>query len=383
MDKIIDVNLKLFTSLLCSPVPLAQGILYARRKSMRHLIDTLEKEGMLSKEELTKLLSGFNVDDSEYLLKRAREITKQNFGNGIYTRGLIEITNYCKNDCYYCGIRKGNRLAERYRLSKDEIQSCCQQGYGLGFRTFVLQGGEDPWFTDERILDIIKSIKLDYPDCAITLSMGEKTYDQYLKYYDAGVDRYLLRHETADANHYSRLHPKDLTLENRKRCLLDLKKIGYQVGTGFMVGSPYQTFENLADDLLFIKELEPEMVGIGPFIPHKDTPFGKCEPGAMDLTIFIIGILRLMLPHSLIPSTTALGTIHARGRENGILAGANVVMPNLSPKQVRGKYLLYDNKIFTGEEGAESIELLQKQINKIGYQLLVDRGDHQNGKERI
>ena len=383
MDKIIDVNLKLFTSLLCSPVPLAQGILYARRKSMRHLIDTLEKEGMLSKEELTKLLSGFNVDDSEYLLKRAREITKQNFGNGIYTRGLIEITNYCKNDCYYCGIRKGNRLAERYRLSKDEIQSCCQQGYGLGFRTFVLQGGEDPWFTDERILDIIKSIKTDYPDCAITLSMGEKTYDQYLKYYDAGVDRYLLRHETADANHYSRLHPKDLTLENRKRCLLDLKKIGYQVGTGFMVGSPYQTFENLADDLLFIKELEPEMVGIGPFIPHKDTPFGKCEQGAMSLTIFIIGILRLMLPHSLIPSTTALGTIHARGRENGILAGANVVMPNLSPKQVRGKYLLYDNKIFTGEEGAESIELLQKQINKIGYQLLVDRGDHQNGKERI
>lgn len=383
MDKIIDVNLKLFTSLLCSPVPLAQGILYARRKSMRHLIDTLEKEGMLSKEELTKLLSGFNVDDSEYLLKRAREITKQNFGNGIYTRGLIEISNYCKNDCYYCGIRKGNRLAERYRLSKDEIQSCCQQGYGLGFRTFVLQGGEDPWFTDERILDIIKSIKTDYPDCAITLSMGEKTYDQYLKYYDAGVDRYLLRHETADANHYSRLHPKDLTLENRKQCLLDLKEIGYQVGTGFMVGSPYQTFENLADDLLFIKELEPEMVGIGPFIPHKDTPFGKCEQGAMDLTIFIIGILRLMLPHSLIPSTTALGTIHTRGRENGILAGANVVMPNLSPKQVRGKYLLYDNKIFTGEEEAESIELLQKQMNKIGYQLLVDRGDHQNGKERI
>jgi len=350
---------------------------------MRELIDKLQAEGTLSKHELVKLLSGFSKEDSEYLLEKARASTQQNFGNGIYTRGLIEISNYCKNDCYYCGIRKSNRKAERYRLSKEDILACCEQGHELGFRTFVLQGGEDPWFTDERMVDILKSIKMHYPDCAITLSIGEKTSNQYRKYFDAGADRYLLRHETADSDHYSLLHPQELTLMDRKRCLLDLKAIGYQVGTGFMVGSPYQTFENLADDLLFIKELEPEMIGIGPFIPHKDTPFAECEPGTMELTTFLIGVLRLMLPYSLLPSTTALGTIDENGRENGILAGANVVMPNLSPKQVRNKYLLYNNKISTGEEAAESRELLQKRMNQIGYALLIDRGDHQSRKEKI
>lgn len=350
---------------------------------MRDLIDKLQNEGTLSKQELVQLLSGYSKDDSEYLLEKARTCTQQTFGNGIYTRGLIEISNYCKNDCYYCGIRKGNKLAERYRLSKEDILSCCEQGYELGFRTFVLQGGEDPWFTDDRLVDIIISIKTQYPDCAITLSIGEKNYSQYQKYFDAGADRYLLRHETADAAHYSKLHPEDLTLINRKQCLLDLKKIGYQVGTGFMVGSPYQTFENLADDLIFIKELEPEMIGIGPFIPHKDTPFAQCEPGTMELTTFLIGVLRLMLPTSMLPSTTALGTIDENGREYGILAGANVVMPNLSPKQVRSKYLLYDNKICTGEEAAESRELLQKRMNQIGYELLIDRGDHLSRKEKM
>lgn len=350
---------------------------------MQHLIDKLEKEKRLSKEELVSLIGGFQSEDMEYLLNKARAITKKNFGNGIYTRGLIEISNYCKNDCYYCGIRKSNEKSDRYRLSKEDILFCCNQGYDLGFRTFVLQGGEDPWFTDEIVIDIVKSIKSDYPDCAITLSLGEKTRVQYYEYYAAGVDRYLLRHETADPLHYARLHPDSLNLEDRKRCIYDLKEIGYQVGTGFMVGSPFQTFENLADDLLFIKDLEAEMIGIGPFIPHKDTPFAKYPAGAMDLTIFLIGILRLMLPYSLIPSTTALGTIDSSGRENGILAGANVVMPNLSPKQVRGKYLLYDNKIFTGEEGAESIDLLKKRISQIGYELLVDRGDHQNRKGKF
>jgi len=348
---------------------------------MRELIDKLQTEGTLSKQELVKLLSGFSKEDSEYLFDKAQVATKKTFGNGIYTRGLIEISNYCKNDCYYCGIRKSNRKAERYRLSKEEILSCCEQGYELGFRTYVLQSGEDPWFTDDRLVEIIKSIKTNYPDCAITLSIGEKTYSQYRKYFEAGADRYLLRHETADEDHYSKLHPRDLTLTNRKQCLMDLKEIGYQVGTGFMVGSPYQTFENLADDLLFIKELKPEMIGIGPFIPHKDTPFAECEPGTMEFTTFLIGVLRLMLPNSLLPSTTALGTIDENGRENGILAGANVVMPNLSPKQVRSKYLLYNNKISTGEEAAESRELLQKRMNRIGYELLVDRGDHQSRKE--
>ncbi len=350
---------------------------------MRDLIDKLQTEGTLSKQELVKLLSGFSNEDSEYLLEKARSETKKAFGNGIYTRGLIEISNYCKNDCYYCGIRKSNLQAERYRLSKEDILSCCEQGYELGFRTFVLQGGEDPWFTDDRLVEIITSIKTNYPDCAITLSIGEKDYSQYQKFFDAGADRYLLRHETADTDHYSLLHPEDLTLINRKRCLKDLKKIGYQVGTGFMVGSPYQTFENLADDLLFIKKLEPEMIGIGPFIPHKDTPFAEFEPGTMRLTTFLIGVLRLMLPNSLLPSTTALGTIDENGREHGILAGANVVMPNLSPKQVRSKYLLYNNKISTGEEAAESRELLQKRMNRIGYELLIERGDHLSRKEKI
>lgn len=349
---------------------------------MQSLIDKLEKERTLKREEFIRLLTFFVSKDSEYLLKKARKVSNDIFGNGIYTRGLIEISNYCKNDCYYCGIRKSNIQAERYRLNKEEILSSCQEGHELGFRTFVLQGGEDPWFTDQRIVDIVSSIKTDYPDCAITLSLGEKTKAQYLQYYDAGADRYLLRHETANSIHYSRLHPKELTLEKRKQCLLDLKDIGYQVGTGFMVGSPYQTFENLTEDLLFIRELEPEMIGIGPFIPHKDTPFAKEESGAMDLTIVLIGILRLMLPYSLIPSTTALGTIERKGRENGVLAGANVVMPNLSPMQVRKKYALYDNKIFSEEEGAESIELLQKQMERIGYQLLVDRGDHKSRKEK-
>ncbi len=359
------------------------GFFIFKEKNMQDLIDELKKNRILDKNELVRLMSGFQSQDKECLLKAAREVTGDIFGKGIYTRGLIEISNYCKNDCYYCGIRKSNDESQRYRLSKEDILSCCNQGYDLGFRTFVLQGGEDPWFTDERILDVVKSIKSEYPDCAITLSLGEKTRAQYAKYYTAGVDRYLLRHETANASHYSRLHPRALTLENRKRCLFDLKEIGYQVGTGFMVGSPFQTFENLADDLLFIKDLEPEMIGIGPFIPHKDTPFAKWEAGAMDLTIFLIGVLRLMLPYSLIPSTTALGTINTKGRENGILAGANVVMPNLSPKEVRDKYLLYDNKISTGAEGAESVNLLDKRINKIGYKLLIDRGDHQNRKEKI
>jgi len=348
---------------------------------MQNLMDKLQRERTLSKEEWISLLSGCRPEDREYLLNKAHESAIATFGHGIYTRGLIEISNYCKNDCYYCGIRKSNRQAQRYRLGKEAILSCCQQGHDLGFRTFVLQGGEDPWFNDERTVDIVRSIKEAHPDCAVTLSLGEKTYNQYLKYFKAGADRYLLRHETADAAHYARLHPKELTLAQRKGCLRDLKKIGYQVGTGFMVGSPGQTVENLAEDLIFIRELEPEMIGIGPFIPHRDTPFAHCEPGTMEMTVFLIGILRLLLPNALIPATTALGTIDAAGREKGILAGANVVMPNLSPLQVRSKYLLYNNKISTGEEAAESRALLEQRMNQIGYQLLVDRGDHQKRRE--
>lgn len=348
---------------------------------MRELIDKLYRTRTLEKEEFGLLIKSYNTENAEYVFALARQLSEKNFDKEVYIRGLIEFTNYCKNDCYYCGIRRGNRNTSRYRLSKEEILSCCENGYGLGFRTFVLQGGEDPAFTDEVMTDIIKSIRESYPDCAITLSIGEKTYEQYLKYYEAGANRYLLRHETADPEHYSKLHPESLSLENRKECLRNLKKIGYQVGTGFMVGSPYQTPECLAEDLLFIRELSPHMVGIGPFIPHKDTGFAAFPAGSVDLTLFLIGLLRLMLPNGLIPATTALGTLDTKGRERGILSGANVLMPNLSPVEVRKKYDLYDNKICTGEEAAECNACLRRRVSAVGYRIVEKRGDWQKAAQ--
>ena len=342
---------------------------------MFSLIDKLEKNTVLTKDKYTCLIENHTPEVDEYLFEKARNIKAKYYGNKVYIRGLIEISNYCKNDCLYCGIRRSNKKAQRYRLTKDDILSCCKEGYELGFRTFVLQGGEDSYYTDEKLVDIIGSIKQLYPDCAVTLSIGEKTFDQYKAYFDAGADRYLLRHETANDCHYSRLHPKELTLENRKQCLYNLKKIGYQTGTGFMVGSPYQTAENLAEDMLFLKELQPEMVGIGPFISHKDTPFAQIKSGTMEQTLFMIGLIRLTLPKALIPATTALGTINPMGREKGILAGANVVMPNLSPVAVREKYMLYDNKISTGDESAQCKAGLEKRMESIGHRIAVDRGD--------
>lgn len=342
---------------------------------MKALVNKLEETKTLSKDELSFLLNHITPEIGEFLFEKARNVAQKQFGNRIYIRGLIELTNYCKNDCYYCGIRCSNQNVERYRLTLDEILSCCEIGYPLGFRTFVLQGGEDSYYTDDIVVEIIKAIKDRYPDCAVTLSLGEKRRESYLKYYQAGADRYLLRHETANAVHFSNLHPLYQTLNTRMECLKHLKDIGYQTGTGFMVGSPYQTTDNLIEDLLFIKEFQPEMIGIGPFIPHHDTPFAGHPSGSIDLTLFLISILRLMLPNVLIPSTTALGTMESTGREKGILAGANVVMPNLSPINVRKKYSLYDNKICTGEETAEGFLILKKQIEKIGYQIAIDRGD--------
>lgn len=343
---------------------------------MKELIDKLYKEQTLSREEFLTLLQNRNQETSEYLYSLARSISQESFGTDIYLRGLIEFTNYCKNDCYYCGIRGGNRNADRYRLSKEQILECCKIGQELGFRTFVLQGGEDYAFTDEILVDIIQSIKKGYPDCAITLSIGERSYEQYAKYYEAGADRFLLRHETANEEHYHLLHPDSMSLENRKNCLRNLKKIGYQVGTGFMVGSPYQTLECLVEDLLFIKELGPHMIGIGPFIPHKDTKFANFPAGSVDLTLFLIGILRLMNPKALIPATTALGTMDKKGREKGILAGSNVLMPNLSPVTVRKKYDLYDNKICTGDEAAECNGCIRRRVASVGYQVVDKRGDY-------
>ena len=343
---------------------------------MRAIIDKLKKEKILSKEEFKELIENRNSEQSEYLFEQARSVRLSVYEHDVYMRGLIEFTNYCKNDCYYCGIRKSNCKASRYRLTKEQILDCCEKGHALGFRTFVLQGGEDGYYTDEKMIDLTRTIKTNYPDCAITLSIGEKSYATYKAFFDAGADRYLLRHETANEEHYQKLHPKSMQLSERKQCLKDLKEIGFQVGCGFMVGSPFQTTDCLVEDLIFIKELNPHMVGIGPFIPHKDTPFAAKKPGTLELTLFLLGILRLMLPNVLLPSTTALGTIDPQGRELGILSGANVVMPNLSPTDVRSKYLLYDNKICTGDEAAECRFCMQRRMESIGYQVVVHRGDY-------
>lgn len=340
------------------------------------LIQKLNQEKQLTKEEWIYLIENRDEKTAEYLFELARTIQKQQFGNKIYTRGLIEFTNYCKNNCLYCGIRRDNSKADRYRLTLEEILDCCKSGYELGFRTFVLQGGEDGYYTDERLVEIISTIKKEYPDCAITMSVGERSYDSYLKMFKAGADRYLLRHETADEVHYGMLHPVELSAQNRKECLYNLKKIGYQTGTGFMVGSPGQTSEHLAEDMIFIRELNPHMVGIGPFVPHHETPFAEEAGGTVELTLYMLGLLRVMLPQVLLPATTALGTIDSKGREKGILAGANVVMPNLSPTNVRKKYELYDNKICTGDEAAECRQCLNRRMESIGYELTVDRGDY-------
>ena len=349
---------------------------------MKNLIDKLEKNQILSKEEFVRLLAISEKDDIDYLTERAKCIRDDIYGKRVFIRGLIEISNYCKNDCYYCGIRRSNKNAQRYRLSKEQILSCCENGYELGFRTFVMQGGEDAFFKDEVVCDIVSSIKERYPDCAVTLSLGERSTKSYSKIKEAGADRYLLRHETFDNTHYNKLHPVELDPENRKRCLRDLKALGYQTGTGIMVGSPYQTLENIAEDLLFIKELNPEMIGIGPFIPHKDTPFKDFESGTMEMTLRLISILRLLCPKALIPATTALGTISPQGREKGILAGANVIMPNLSPKEDRKKYMLYNDKLSDGEEAAEGLNKLKESMRKIGYEIVEDRGDFIDLKDK-
>lgn len=341
----------------------------------KELINKLKNEQILTKSEFIQLIGTYTKEDREYAAKEAREAADKIFGKKIFIRGLIEFSSYCKNDCYYCGLRRSNKNAERYRLSKEDILKCCDEGYELGFRTFVLQGGEDSYFNDNVFCDIINCIKSSYPDCAITLSLGERSDESYQRLFDAGADRYLLRHETANFEHYSKLHPDNLTAEHRQECLLNLKKIGYQTGCGFMVGSPFQTAENLAEDMLFIKKLDPEMVGIGPFIPQHDTPFKNEKQGSLNDTLFMLSLIRLMKPNVLLPATTALGTISNTGREQGILAGANVVMPNLSPTEVRAKYLLYDNKICTGDESAQCKVCLNNRMKSIGYEIVTDRGD--------
>ena len=340
------------------------------------LIEKLYRESDLSAEELKTLIENRSDEDLNLLSKYARQRCEESYGDRVFTRGLIEFSSYCRNDCFYCGLRRSNKSAERYRLSREEILACCENGYGLDFRTFVLQGGEDGYYTDEFLCGIVSEIKEKYPDCAVTLSLGERSRESFQRLFDAGADRYLLRHETADREHYEKLHPTEMSYDNRMRCLSDLKEIGYQVGCGFMVGSPFQTVDCLVADLRFIKEFQPQMVGLGPFIRHKDTPFGSYPDGTLEMTLFLLSVVRLLLPKVLLPATTALGTIAPDGREQGLMAGANVVMPNLSPVKVRKKYSLYDNKICTGEEAAECAECLQRRVSTVGRRLVCERGDY-------
>ena len=343
---------------------------------MKELIERLERERDLTNAEFAVLLDQSSGADRDFLFERARAVRDALYGRKVYIRGLIELTNYCKNDCLYCGIRKSNASCERYRLTKEQILSCCESGYALGFRTFVLQGGEDGWYTDERMTDIVRAMRQAYPDCAITLSLGERGRESFKRLYDAGANRYLLRHETADEAHYARLHPVSMTLTHRLQCLRDLKEIGFQTGAGFMVGSPYQTTECIVRDFRFLQELKPQMVGLGPFIPHHATPLKDFPAGSAERTLLCLSIVRLLLPNVLLPATTALATIDGDGRIKGMNAGCNVVMPNLSPLEDRSKYLLYDNKASSGEEAAESLRALREHLAAAGYEVVIDRGDY-------
>ncbi len=339
------------------------------------LTDKLASERDLTDEDFLRILLCNDPEFISYLSAKAREKKEEYYGKKVYIRGLIEFTNHCKNNCHYCGIRRDNKNALRYRLSEEEILSCCDTGYELGFRTFVLQGGEDGYYTDERMVDIVGTIRKKYPDCVITLSIGEREKESYQKLFDAGADRYLLRHETADKDHYGSLHPVDMSFDHRMQCLKDLREIGFQVGCGMMIGSPGQTMEHIIKDLRFLQGFKPEMVGMGPFIPHHDTIYANEKAGSVDLTLRLLSVIRLMLPWVLLPATTALGTLDPMGREKGLMAGANVLMPNLSPVKVRDKYTLYDDKICTGEEAAECIRCLKMRVSKTGYEIVQDRGD--------
>lgn len=338
------------------------------------LLERLERTHSLSLSEYEALIAGQTEELAALAARRADAARRRVYGTDVYVRGLIEVGNVCRNDCLYCGIRRSNAHCERYQLTEEEILACCREGYQLGFRTFVLQGGEGA-LPVERVCRLVERIRAAHPDCAITLSLGEYEREDYLRMKQAGADRYLLRHETADRAHYERLHPAGMSFEHRMNCLRELKALGFQVGCGFMVGSPLQTAGTLAQDLKFIEEFQPDMCGIGPFIPQKDTPLGACPAGTAAQTVYLLSLIRLIQPSLLLPATTALGTIDPHGREKGILAGANVVMPNLSPLSVRKKYALYDRKKSTGSESAQCLDSLRSRMRSIGYQVVVARGD--------
>lgn len=343
---------------------------------MKTLIDTLNSKKRLSHENWLRLLSSYQPEDARYAAELARGLSQKQFGTAVYFRGIIELTNYCKNDCYYCGLRCSAKSTIRYRLTKEQILGCCQDGYALGYRTFVLQGGEDPYYTEERVCELVHSIKITFPDVAVTLSLGERSRESFQSMFDAGADRYLLRHETAAKPHYEKLHPQSMSFDHRMNCLRELKEIGFQTGCGMMVGSPYQTMDNLAEDMQFIADFQPHMIGIGPFRPHHDTPFCNFPDGSNELTFFLLSLCRIMQPNVLLPATTALDCGTEYGRQKAILAGVNVIMPNLSPRTVRKNYLLYDKKPGLEQDAASNFAALKRMVEEIGYQMVVGRGDY-------
>lgn len=346
-------------------------------ESFSDLFDRLVSGKFVGRDEWRQLLALEDRDKLDFLKGQAEELMNKRFGKGIFIRGLIEISSYCRNDCYYCGLRCSNLLAQRYRLSKDEIMDCCRCGYHAGFSTFVLQGGEDPRQDDGWLAEVVRSIKAEYPDCAVTLSVGERSYEAYCLFKSVGVDRYLLRHETANERHYYDLHPSRMSFSHRRTCLKNLKEIGFQTGAGMMIGSPGQTIDCLLDDIYFMEDLQPEMIGMGPFIPAAHTPFASCQPGSVDMTLRLITLMRLRFPDALIPATTALATLDKYGRERAIRSGANVIMPNLSPRELRKCYSIYDHKACTGGESAEALNLIEQQLACIGYHIEYGRGDYQ------
>ena len=346
---------------------------------MRELVEHLARCHKLDATALGQLLRSAVAEDDVLQLLRdtAVRTARQQFGLGVYVRGLIELSSFCRCDCLYCGLRRSNRTAERYRLTSEEVMECCREGYALGFRTFVLQGGEDGTHTDAWLSELIGKMRTTYPDVAITLSLGERSEESYRILKEAGANRYLLRHEAANDELYASLHPSSRGLEHRLDCLRALKRCGYQTGMGMMIGVKGQTIDHIVEDLLLIERMQPEMVGIGPFLPHRATPLGEEPAGELRLTLATIAIVRLMLPHALLPSTTALATLTPRGRLEGILSGANVVMPNLSPSSVRAKYAIYENKASWGKEAAEGIAALNSELETIGYHIDFSRGDYQ------
>lgn len=347
-------------------------------KSRIDIINHLADGGTLSRDEWMILLSSLDDGEREYLRVKAQEVAVSHYGKGIFVRALLEISSYCKNNCYYCGIRASNRDSQRYRLSKEEILECCKEADALGFNTFVLQGGEDPVQNDAWVVDVVKAIRAAYPEKAITLSVGERSAEAYAAFKEAGANRFLLRHETRNDEHYSQLHPSMMSSENRRQCLMTLKRLGFQTGSGMMIGSPGQTDEHLYEDIRFLEELQPQMIGIGPFLPATNTPFENHSPGSADKTILMLSLLRLRFPNVLLPATTALATLCSNGMERAILAGANVVMPNVSPVEQRKKYSIYDNKKSTGAESAQQMQQLENRLNAIGYHIDYGRGDYRN-----